>query len=127
MYNFNRKTDFQKTIFYINDISKHFVFVFLLIILFILNSNPSIAYLKKKDTFNHYLYSVGFFYSYLIFFAFYKIHNKILIYNISPILLTSIVIVEPLVLFLIHSTLYYFNIKLTQRWIIYHNKEKERN
>lgn len=126
-YNFNEKTNFQKTIFYINDISKHFVFVFLLIALFILDSKPSITYLKNVDTFHHYLYPIGFFYIYLIFSAFYKANNKILIYNISPILLTLIVIFEPLVLFLIHTALYYFNIKLTQMWIIYrYNIEKKK-
>ena len=94
-----QKTKNKTWLFYFNDISKHFVIVLLLIILFILQPRINNEFLFKWWKF---MYSFLFISSYLMFVLLYYIITDIKIYNLDDIFIISVIITLPVFIFLIH-------------------------
>ena len=90
----------NNVVFYFNDISKHFIFVALLIVLFVF------AQRETDEEFSYkwwkFIYSLTFIISYLFFALAYYHFTSVKIYNISNVSICILVTVLPVVIFLIH-------------------------
>lgn len=91
----------KNALFYFNDISKHFIFVALLIVLFTFtprNNDNDFTYKWWK-----FIYSFVFVCIYLGFSAIYYVStNKTKVYNLSSITICVLMVTMPLTLFIIH-------------------------
>lgn len=104
-----QKSQDKTWLFYFNDISKHFVFVFLLIILFILQPRVYNEFLFKWWKF---MYSFFFILNYLMFVLLYYIITDIKIYNLDDIFIICLIITLPVFIFLIHFGFYIEDCKI---------------
>lgn len=100
-------------VYYLNDISKHFLFVILMIILFVLQ--PRINDKECEYRFSHFLYPTGFLTVYTVFFWIYYMITGDLIYKLTCATLTALISVMPMGCCLIHQFFRIADIKIRNK------------
>lgn len=107
--------DNRNWLFYFNDISKHFIFILLLILLFIFQPRNF-----HKNTYRwwDFVYSVGFILIYLLFASIYYIITDTKVYNLNNIIIVSMIMTMPICIFVIHMGFKIIDVKIKAKLLI---------